>query len=158
MNALDSWLAGGPTLNLVSLLLALAGLAASLYFYVKGKREKEPVYLVDSFELIRPEVFGFDGLKVTFHDEPVKSLSLSRVAIWNRGHATILGHDLVTSDQLRIEPTGDGQVLTGMIAFAKKKTNNVRLSLEPPKLNLYVDYLDHRDGLSCTSFTLVQPR
>lgn len=47
------YLIANPYLSLLSILLAIVGIAVAIYFYVKGKKERKPTYALKNVNLIK---------------------------------------------------------------------------------------------------------
>lgn len=105
----ESWLAGGTALNIVSLALGIAGVLSSIYFYIRSKREKRPVFHTKKFQLVKDKVSDVQGLAIMFEGQQVKTLSITKLAFWNAGARTIDRADIVESDPLRVDGTEGGK-------------------------------------------------
>ena len=141
------WLEGGSEINLVFLALAIAGLALSVFLYLKGKKEKLPVYLIKTFPLINNNLTELDGIAISFEGIPVQSLELSKVSFWNRGAETINGTDIVAADPLRIEVSADDTLYAARIAFQKNPHNVPTVTVDGGIALIKFDYLDRMDGV-----------
>jgi hypothetical protein len=141
-----NWLEGGTTLNVVSLVLGAAGVLLSIYFYIRSKHEKRPVFHAKTFPLLRDTVSRVPGLSILFDDKPVNTLSLTRLAIWNAGSRTIARDDIVKSDPLRIDGTAQGQILAARVSFSRRPATNLEASLVSNSILLSFDFLDRNDG------------
>ena len=144
--AMNGWLAGSPSLNLVSLALAVVGIFASIYFYVKSRKEKTPVYLARTFPLIQDSVATVEGLSIRFGEKPISDLSLTRMAIWNKGRQTILGTDVARNDALRIEFKEGVQILGVKVSFERRPVAAVTARIEKNVVLISFDFLDFLDG------------
>lgn len=146
LDAVNAWLTGSPSLNFLFLLLAIGSLAASIYFFRKSRKEKAPVFLIKTFPLIKDNIAAVEGLHITINDQPIKTLSLARVAFWNKGRDTINAEDIAQSDKLRIELMGDGKIVGSKISFVRKSANSISTTTEGNKIMISFDFLDHLDG------------
>jgi hypothetical protein len=141
------WLEGGSEINLVFLVLAIAGLTLSVFLYLKGKKEKLPVYLMKTFTLLNNNLTELDGIAISFKGMPIQSLALSKVSFWNRGAETINETDIVATDPLRIEVVGDDKLYAARIAFQKNPHNAPTVVVDSGKALIKFDYLDRMDGV-----------
>lgn len=152
MHSLNQWLAGSPSLNLVFLLLSLGSLLVSFYLFMKGRREKCPVYLTRTFSLVQNKVAAIRGLTLQFEGRVIESISLSKVALWNKGRETINREDIVRADPLRLElVSGDfkPRILGASVSFSRRAVNGVVVEVSDDGLSVEIkfDYLDYLDGV-----------
>ena len=129
------------------MLLALLGFVASVYFYLRGKRERRPVYLTRSFLLLNDNVSAIPGLTVQYHGAPVTSLSMTKVAFWNAGAELIDSADLVRSDPLRLVATGTGEILGIKTSYVRRSANCLEVKYVAGAHELHFDYLGNLDGI-----------
>lgn len=141
------WLEGGFEINLLFLALTVVSLSLSVFLYLKGKREKQPVYLMKTFVLIDNDLAELDGITISFKGVPVKSLALSKVSFWNKGAETINGIDIVATDPLRIEVSDDGTLYAAKISFKKNPHNAPTIVVNGGMAHIKFDYLDLMDGV-----------
>lgn len=144
--SLNAWLAGSPSLNLLFLFLAVTSLLASIYFFAKSQREKKPVYMMKEFLLIKDSVSAVPGLSISFDGKKIPNLSLTKVAIWNRGRETINRGDIASADRLRLDLKSEGLILGSNIAFVRRSVNDVTLESAETSVLINFDFLDHLDG------------
>lgn len=142
----ESWLAGGTALNVVSLALGIAGVLSSIYFYIRSKREKRPVFHTKTFQLVKDKVSGVPGLAITFEGQQVKALSITKLAFWNAGARTIDRTDIVESDPLRVDGTERGQILGAKVSFTRRSATNLQAQLISNSVRISFDFLDRNDG------------
>lgn len=133
-------------MNAISLALGFIGLAASIYFYLRSKREKRPVFLTRTFPLVKNSVGAIPGLAISFNEKPIKSLSLTRLAFWNAGSETINWADIVRSDPLRVEVEGGDLVVGAKLSFVKRDSTDIALHIEGDRVLVLFEYLDRFDG------------
>src|SRR6266480_1312728 len=73
----------------VAILIGLAGIAISLYFYRKSRRVKQLCYTVTTANLIQDYSAKLSGLKIEYKGKNPANISVSKIAIWNDGTETI---------------------------------------------------------------------
>lgn len=147
MKEISAWLTGSPSLNLLFLALAIISLFVSFIFYIKGKREKIPVYLAKTFPLVKDNLASVDGLGIFYNGTPIRSLYLTRIAFWNKGKETIHGSDIAASDPLAIISKESNKFLGAKISFARRTSNEITISAEDSKILILFDFLDVSDGV-----------
>jgi hypothetical protein len=143
---INLWLTGSASLNLLFLTLAIVSLLVSIYFYVKSKREKLPVYIVRKYPLIEDKVAAVSGLNISFNGLEISNLNLTKIAVWNNGRDTIHRTDIASADRLRIALVGGGVVLGAKCSFVSKEVNCINLSVEKDLVFIDFDFLDYSDG------------
>lgn len=147
MEKITAWLAGSPTLNLIFLILALVSFLASIYFYIKSKRDKVPVYLAKTFPLIKDNIASIDGLGIFYNGTPIKSLYLTRIAFWNSGRETINRADITGNDPARITSETNNRVLGAKLSYSRRPANDGSIEKHGEDLYISFDFLDQDDGL-----------
>src|SRR5258708_33075831 len=91
----------GPTIGLVSLSLAI-----TFFLITRRARLKIPSWSSRSTNLVRGFASNLPGLAIFFRNEIVETLTVTRIAFWNRGMATIDRNDIAPSDPVRIVALG----------------------------------------------------
>lgn len=140
------WLEGGAPLNVIFLVLAIAGILLSIYFYFRSRREKRLVFNVRTFSLIRESIGTVPELSIAYRGRPVTTLSLTRLALWNAGSQTIIKADIVVSDPLRVRAEGDGEILAAQVSFTRRPAIHLAAKLDTKSVGLFFDFLDQGDG------------
>jgi len=125
----------------VGLVLTIFG----LYLAFNSRREKRPLYLTNSYEVISKER-KVEGLEVTLSGISVPSLTVTRVAFWNAGRETIDRADLVASDPLRIEGTGGAEILGAKLSYMHRPVTDVQIETRTGSVLITLDFLDFQDG------------
>jgi hypothetical protein len=91
-------------------IVGLAGIAATITVALRERRTKKPSFSCENFTLLREEAKKLEKLKVFYGEEPVSNLTVSVIAFWNAGSATIDGNDIAPQDPLTFK-IEDGQLL-----------------------------------------------
>jgi hypothetical protein len=140
---------GNPWINLVFLILAIASIVISVVFFLKGRKEKEPRFNSKVFTLIEDHVNKIDAVQIQYLGKPVKNLTLSKFALWNKGRETINQVDIAPQDLLRIEGNEHCTILGANICFEKNETNNfnVRCNSEQNIVEITFDYFANNEGV-----------
>jgi hypothetical protein len=90
---------------------ALTTVAVAIYFYLRGRRLKEPSWDVRTVTLIRDYRTRLPGLEVGYQGEPVESLAVTRLLLWNAGNETILASDLDSISPIRVVARNGVQII-----------------------------------------------
>jgi hypothetical protein len=145
------FLAGGYATGILGLYLRIKSAIKS------ARKRKIPSYKVNSINVISGNHL-MDNLQVTFKDAEIKSLTVSKVAIWNSGRETINASDIPEADPIHISPNLSDDAINQIyqneiynveILSVTNHVNNIQV--QPNTLvNGYAitfDYLDFKEGV-----------
>jgi hypothetical protein len=136
-----------PLLNILFLVLALLGVIATIYFYFKSVRKKEPTFSIRSINLIKDKINKIKGLEIKYQEEKIQNLSISKIAFYNNGKETIKSTDVASKNRIRIEITKENKILDSDIIFEKNKANNFNINLKKNIIEIDFDYFDYGEGI-----------
>ncbi len=141
------FLISDPRVNVVSFVLTVLGVVLTIVFYLRSMNIKEPCYSIHSETIITPELAKKNPIKITFFDKPVENLSLTHVAFWNAGRATISRSDMTEVDPLRIV-TDNASILSVNLVKENKIANKFEFVLHPDNNSIRIDFdfIDHMNG------------
>jgi hypothetical protein len=88
--------------NWLSLLLFVIALIVSIIIYRRQQRSMEPTWDIRNTNLFMEFHSRIPGLAVTYHGNPVESLSISKIVLWNAGSVTIDQQELDTAEPLHL--------------------------------------------------------
>jgi hypothetical protein len=112
-------------LNLASIVTGIIGIIAGFIIARRSQRvNKAPCWTITTTNLIEDYSAALDGLKVTFNDNDVKDLSVSRIAFWNAGTASIDYEDVTSDEPFRVMGIGEVKILDAIRVHSNEKTNN----------------------------------
>lgn len=145
----SDWLNRNPWLNLIFLFLAVTSITVTIIVYLRSKREKLPVFNLQSYNLIRCHLRKLGALQIMYKDEPLVDLTLSRIALWNRGRDTINRKDVAPKDQLRIKVPEGAHVLEATIDHITSPVNAFAISISQDlqTVNVDFDYFHTNEGV-----------
>ena len=132
----------------ISLILTVVSLILAFVFYYRSLNWKVPCYSKVNRLLIDADLLNRNPIKVLFKEELIKTLSISHIAFWNDGKATINGNDIVQSDKLRIIARNKTKILATEIVKINRPANNVTLTqnIERNEVVVDFDFLDFKNG------------
>lgn len=144
------WLNENQWLNLIFLILAVLSILVSFYLYFKSKKRKIPIYLIKTFNLIRDRVNKIQEVKIIYSDKPIKNLSITKVAFWNKGNEVINNTDIAPKEPIRIVVTDDYEILNARIVFSKNEANNFSVKQTSDRKSVIIDfdYIFTSEGIS----------
>ena len=151
---------GGPIFNLVSLILGIVGVFLAFVFYFRGQRIRQPVFRTRTFHLVEEKLTKIQALKILYHDHPIENLSLTRVAIWNRGSEPIRSIDVADTDKLRITIESESKLLGAQIHSVISPTNcfSIEPDLERGIVNISFDFFQRNEGLVVDVYHTGKPK
>lgn len=137
-----------PTFSFVTLALAILAILLAVVFYIRSQHVKRPCFSRQSKTIIGSALLRQRPIEVRVRGEPISQLTLTLVAIWNDGRATIVGNDIVSSDPVRIVPQGDGKILAAEVIAANRESNQLTIEHRAETNDVLVsfDFLDHKNG------------
>lgn len=147
MQNLIQFLLSDPRVNLISLILTGFSIVLAVVLYVRSVTVKVPRFSIRTRIIIAPELAKDNPIRITFLDNPIENLSLTHIAFWNSGRATISHSDIAESDPLRIV-VNDARILSAEITIMNRPANSFKATLDPEDgaLYIYFDFVDHMDG------------
>ena len=93
-------------------------------------------------------ICGIPELEILFRKNKVDTLTVSRIAVWNRGAATIDRNDIAVADPLRIGPTGTARLLDVKVVQVCGDSSRFEAMLngDGTAAHLRFDFLDRDQG------------
>lgn len=142
-----------PFVNLIGIFLGILGPITGYWFYKKGLRTKEPCYSIRNIKIIQGFASTVEGLEVNFQGKPIKTLSISRVAFWNKGRELINGSDVSKNDPLKIicnktstDDLNNAQILDVRLISTNNQPSQPSIALSNGEGYINFDYFDKNQG------------
>lgn len=136
----------GTLMSIVSLFIGILGVVLAFYFYFKSKKTRKPYFSRRSFNVISERVEKYSDLKVTFRNEVIKNLTVTKIAIWNGGNETINYSDLAATDKIYIKADEDFSIFNAEILFQTNDTCQFKLNQNNKQVDIDFDYIDKNQG------------
>lgn len=138
-----------PYFNLVSFIIALIGIILSIYFFQKSKKNKKPIYLNRTINLVKENIHKIDTVQITYNNAPISNLSITKIAFWNDGRETINSSDIAQNDNIKVNISDEFQILDAEIIYQKKPSNDFRIKVNEDfkTINIEFDYFDFEEGI-----------
>lgn len=154
MEDILKYMDGNPWLNLLFLGLALVSIILSVFLYIRSRKEKIPLYNIRHFNLVRGHLRALDRVKISYDNEEVKDLTLTRFALWNKGKDTINNTDIAPADKFRLEISNEAKILQANIDYTQNAVNNFSVNISDDKTTLFVefDYFHTNEGCVITLY------
>ena len=149
MEKISQWLNQNPLLNLVFLLLASVSILLSLVLYIKSRKYKRPCFNIRTFQLIEDSVNKIEAVEIRYQGERVQNLSLTKLALWNRGNDTVNIQDVASTDPLRIEIGPPAKLLGAELIYTTNPANNFRIlpNLQTGEVKIDFEYFHTYEGM-----------
>lgn len=136
----------------VGSLLGILGILAGLFFYLASTKRKILAYEIRTEKLIEELKYNIDGLKISYHDQPIKNLAVSKVIIWNQGRDVVRSNDISDLEPVEVSVIG-GEIIGSITLISLKDKRNGFELQRPSTINLFADeifvkfsYLSFHDG------------
>lgn len=135
--------------NIVSLVTFALGVIVSYFFLVIGKKEKKPLFLIRTINLLRSDIKKFDTINIYHSNNKVENLSISKIAFWNGGKATISGDDIAKVNPIKINIDEQYEILEAKLIYQKNLANDFKVNLLDNKksIDITFDYFDLNEGI-----------
>ncbi len=140
-----TWFVSHAIANPVSLI----GLALAIYFYFKNRRFKQLVYTSKSANFVENYENKIPNLRVLFNNQQIRSLTLTKIALWNKGSETIHGHDVADTDHLHLKVPEGSQILDVTVLQISREAIRFRTSCVHGNSRVHeitFEFLDKHDG------------
>ena len=149
LNYTYSFLQGSLYFKNVCLGLAVISIILCIYFYIKAKKVKQPTYAVRTIRLIEPKIKNIGNINISYLENKIENLSVSKIALWNSGRDTIDYTDVAKNDNLKIIIDSQYRILDCSILFQKNKANSftVEISNDGKAVAINFDYFDCNEGV-----------
>ncbi|WP_338867964.1 hypothetical protein WBJ53_16250 [Spirosoma sp. SC4-14] len=144
-----NWFNGNPTFNIVTLLLAIIGIILSFYFYFKSKKNKVPIYIARSVNLVRESIKKIETVEIMYAGSKIENLSLTKIALWNDGRDTISFNDVAHADPIKICIDEEYDILDAEILFQKNPANDFSVKIDSNRKAILInfDFFDFEEGI-----------
>ncbi|WP_234551600.1 hypothetical protein [Rhodococcus qingshengii] len=140
----------------ISIVLAWVGLVATLvgipltYYLARRGRQRPDLRSVTDFDVIISSEEGIlDRLHMDFDGDKIRSVSRTRIAIWNARGDTVRGSDIVPTDRLRLQLDSEDLALHVRILAMSREQIDAECEIDsndPTAAVVSFDFLDASDG------------
>ncbi|MBK7222870.1 MAG: hypothetical protein IPH94_16625 [Saprospiraceae bacterium] len=149
VNSFLNFLNQNRWLNVVFLILGTGSIVISIYLYFKSRKRKLPTYLMKTFNLFKNKISNIDKLNITYDNTHIENLSITKIALWNRGNEVINYSDVAPRNLLQIKMLNSKQILDAQIKYTKNNNNNFTIQISEDKKSLIIkfDYFFQNEGV-----------
>lgn len=141
-------LMGSPISWTILSLITIFSLLYAIYCQHKNKERKEFSYFLKSSTLIERKKSKFEKLSITYNEQEIEDLCVSRFTIWNSGNRTLNRTDIVESRELSICASGDNDILDVELIACSETTNEFSIELvDHHCAKITFEYADKLDGV-----------
>lgn len=139
----------GIILAWVSLAVALVGIPLTYVLARRGRQRPDLRASTDFDVIIKSEDGILDRLHMDFDGDKIRSVSRTRIALWNARGDTVRGSDILPTDRLRLQLDSDDLALHVRIVAMSREQIDPRCEIDPSDTTAAVmsfDFLDASDG------------
>lgn len=132
--------------QILSLSIGIIGLFLAILFYLKGKKNKKPIFSIRSYNLVNELSGEIPQLEVLYSGNKISNLTISKIAFWNDGNETITNQDIAPADPIKILTDDKIEIFEAEI-LEKIDANNFELiDLDNKSKIISFDFLAHNEG------------
>lgn len=141
-------------------ILSISGIILTIFFgilsyvfYRKGIKKKKLLITSNSTILISEDLSNYNGLKISYNNEEVKTLTSTSITIRNIGNDVIEDTDITPSDPIIITTTNKFLSTDSdeyQVISSNKKVSTSLQKINDSKLQLSFDFLNPKNELSVT--------
>lgn len=126
--------------------LALMGIAVSIYLYKKGKRIKRISFFRQTNWLIGPNMKTVPALQIQYNEKEISNLAVSCYTIWNSGNEPIKNSDMVSTRPLEIR-SKSGNILDAQIYKVSEDSCDFLINKTDDTVSVKFNYINPNDGV-----------
>lgn len=97
-----------------------------VYTSILKQKVKQPTYAVRTIRLIEPKIKNIGNINISYLENKIENLSVSKIALWNSGRDTIDYTDVAKNDNLKIIIDSQYRILDCSILFQKIKQTRLQ--------------------------------
>ncbi len=142
----------GIIIGIVGIASNIIGVFISYLFFKKSKKERKPLYSIESNNYVHSFLSQIEGLSINYKKRPIKTLTGSRISIWNAGKETIKRSDIASGEKIRIELEKGLEFLNIEEFKVTNEANKCNVELVDNTILIDFEYLDYQEGLALEVF------
>lgn len=128
-------------------MISIISILISVIVYFLSINKSTPLYLMKNKVLIPKEFSLLKELSIKYGNKEIKSITSTKVAIWNKGRKSLERSDMSTIERLKIEPRENVRILDYQLITESSKVNNVKFSLKEGVLYIDFEYFNKKQGI-----------
>ncbi len=135
-------------ISIGSCILTVFAIILAVFFYIKSRRNKRPVYIKRSANIIQDFSSKLSDLIIKYKNETVINLTITKITFWNDGRETINNTDIAEADPIRILASSDTKILSAKVIYCSNPANRFCISdiEDGNSFKLSFDYIDKNEG------------
>ncbi len=137
-----------------NLLFFVIGVIITILLFFIGSRERKPTYAIKSFNIVESFSNIVKSMKMLYEDEQIENLTVTKIAILNRGRKSIRREDVSTSEPIQIHISEGYKILDAKFISIIEKANQFNIRLTKDRSHFIVDfeYMDKDQGVVIQMF------
>ncbi|MCD5421381.1 hypothetical protein LRS71_17755 [Rhodococcus pyridinivorans] len=139
----------GIVLGWASVVLALVAIPLTWFLARRGRQRPDLQSATDFDVIIKSEDGILDRLHMDFDGEKIRSVSRTRIALWNARGDTVRGSDILPADKLRLQLDSDDLALHVRLVAMSREQIGAGCEVDandPTAAVVFFDFLDASDG------------
>lgn len=138
-----------PYAWLILALCTIFSFAYAIYMGITGKEKKEISYMVNTYEIVHIGKNRIPECKISYGEQVISDLTVSRFAIWNSGNKLLSSNDIVKDKPLSIKSDKDGpNILDVSIIKHSEECNMFTIDKKDAHCaEISFDYMGKQDGI-----------
>ncbi|MBT9449799.1 hypothetical protein ICN84_06880 [Akkermansia glycaniphila] len=123
------------------------GIVIGILLYYRNKKEKKPVYQLQTINLLDDNISSINGVAISFQENKISSLSLSVLTFKNKGRQSIRRSDILKENPLRVILSQNCEILDYKLSSISSSDICVQMQLSENRRMLMIafNYLE-KDG------------
>ena len=121
--------------RVIGVILAIVGIALS----VRSIKKKEPIYSIKSNNLISGSVSTLNNLLISYNNQRIENLTVSKILFYNRSSETINKQDIQTINPLTIS-SETCNILDASLLQANYPSNNFIVTRDTATEDVSIDF------------------
>lgn len=123
------------------------GILIGAFGIIRSRKFKKPAFITKTFRIIGHEK-ELSMLAIAYGNRIVKTLSITRVAVFNNGNQVIDVSDVAKKDPLRIGVSKNSKIFGARFSYVKNEANGFSLKIDEERnfIEIEFEYMNGGDG------------
>ena len=144
---LGYFLLNTPRGILISVILGIALFIIGNLIFYKNRKEKKLRYAINSQNLFQDIANNVELLEIHYKYQPIKNLTVTRIAIWNAGRNTRFKTDINVSNPIMVTIDAGYEILEKKLIEITNISNKIRLENgDSLRFHISFDDLGYHEG------------
>lgn len=141
-----STLVSSPWLNGAGFLLGVVSFVLFLVYRRRDRPRTELRFATRGTEVITSVISAFGGVQLPLRSEPITTLTISEIIVWNAGNRTIHQNQIANQAPIRIEPAQGAAIYGAKLSKTDNRAMNVQIEEKGGEYTFHFDFLEPRNA------------